>query len=85
MTTYRVIDVTKDGRGAIAALVVKEDTGKKLKDKTTLPKAKVIEWVEKYGDVFYKIDLTTGETGRVRRDPKRIQTIGDKDLTDNLG
>jgi hypothetical protein len=39
MTTYRVIDIEHDARGAIEALVVKTDTAKRLVDKTTLSKA----------------------------------------------
>ena len=84
MTTYRVIDVEHDGGGAITNLVVKTDTGKNLKDKTTMSKKTVLGLITKYDAVFYKIDLATGKTGCVRRDPKNLITIGDKDLADNL-
>lgn len=83
MTTYRVIGVEHDGRGAISALVVKTDTGKKLKNKKRLTKAAVLKCVNTHGDVFYKIDLSTGMTGRVRKG-NQLQTIGDSDLADNL-
>jgi hypothetical protein len=84
MTTYRVIDVHHSSDGAITAFVVKTDTGRRLKDKDTLSKATVLEWINKHGDLFYKIDLKTGKTGRLRKDPKSLETIGDKDLEDRL-
>jgi hypothetical protein len=76
--------VEHDDGGAITGFVVKTDTGKNLKDKTTMPKSTVLGLITKYDAVFYKIDLATGKTGRVRRDPKNLITIGDKDLADNL-
>jgi hypothetical protein len=84
MTTYRVIDVEHNSKGAISNLVVKEDTGTKLKKKRTYGRNTVLQWINDYGDVFYKIDLATGKTGRVRKDPKSLSTIGDDDLVDNL-
>jgi hypothetical protein len=84
MTTYRVIDVEHDATGAICALIVKTDTGKRLKNKEALSKETVLAYINQCEDVFYKIDLDTGKTGRVRKDPKKLETIGDKDLADNL-
>lgn len=84
MTTYRVIKVEHEPGGSISQFVVKTDTGKNLKDKQTLLKDTVLQRIS-HGDVFYKIDLTTGKTGRVRKDPKNLITVGDKDLADNLG
>jgi hypothetical protein len=84
VTTYRVIAVEHDPTGAITNLVVKTDTGRNLKDKQDLAKDVVLQYINQYGDVFYKIDLATGKTGRVRKDPKNLEAIGDKDLADNL-
>ena len=49
-----------------------------------MSKKTVLGLITKYDAVFYKIDLATGKTGCVRRDPKNLITIGDKDLADNL-
>jgi hypothetical protein len=84
MTAFRVIDVEHDADGAITGFVVKTDTGKRLKDKKTLAKATVLVQINHLDDVFYKIDLTTGKTGHLRKDPTNLITIGDKDLADNL-
>jgi hypothetical protein len=84
MTTYRVLKVIRKGGGPITGLVVKTDTGKRLKNKRTMTKDVVLDRLNSRGAAFYKIDLATGKTGRLRKDAKNLITIGDGDAADNL-